>query len=221
MFTDTAIARIVGVLFLIALLTYGFGFGLIETLLTTERYFEAIATNKAAFVSGAILMLLNSAAIVGIGIMMFPLLKRHNIEIAVGYFSTRVIESTLLIVGIVFLLLLLTVSQAFTDAGAQEAELYDALGALAIRGNYFAFQIAMMVLGTGSLAFCYLLFITRLVPRLLSVLGFVGYLALLVGAVMEVYGFNVGGLSYIPGGLFEVLLPLWLIVKGFNTTQEA
>lgn len=221
MFTDTAIARIVGALFLIALLTYGFGFGLIETLLATERYFEVIATNQATFISGAILMLLNSATVVGIGVMMFPILKRHNIEIAIGYFSTRVIEATLLIVGIVFLLSLLTISQESAGAGAQEAELSSALGALAIRGNYFAFQIAMMVLGTGSLAFCYLLYITRLVPRLLAVLGLIGYLGLLVGAVMEVYGFNVGGISYIPGGLFEVLLPLWLIVKGFNSTQGA
>jgi hypothetical protein len=68
----------------------------------------------------------------------------------------------------------------------------------------------------------YMLFKTRLVPRGFSLLGLIGYPALLLVAVLDMLGFvdTVGGaglVGLVPGGLFELLLPIWLIAKGFNS----
>ena len=69
----------------------------------------------------------------------------------------------------------------------------------------------------------YLLLRTRLVPRGLSVLGLVGYPALLLATVLDVLGIvdavaGAGLVGLVPGGLFELLLPIWLFVRGFRHT---
>jgi hypothetical protein len=72
----------------------------------------------------------------------------------------------------------------------------------------------MIILGLGSLPFCYLLYQSRAIPRWLSVVGFIGYAALLAWGALEVSGYSVGYTLFIPGALFEILFPLWIIVKG-------
>jgi hypothetical protein len=75
----------------------------------------------------------------------------------------------------------------------------------------------------GGMMLSYMLLRTRLVPRGLSVLGLIGYPALLLAGVLDMLGIvdTVGGaglVGLVPGGLFELLLPIWLIAKGFSLT---
>ncbi len=74
----------------------------------------------------------------------------------------------------------------------------------------------MMVLGLSSLLFCYALYRYRLLPRWMALWGLVGYALLGTGAVLEICGMTIGLLLSIPGGLFELVLGIWLLVRGFN-----
>lgn len=171
-------ATIVGVLFIIATVTYAVGNGLIES----------------GYIWGGIaLELVNSIAVVSIAILFVPILKPYSLPIAYGYLATRIAEAVILTVGAFVPLVSLTMS-----------------------GYYTAFQLAMLVLGVGSLFFCYLLYQTRLIPRPLSILGLVGYGAIAVYGFTELLGSSIGMILFVPGGIFEILFPLWLIVKGFN-----
>jgi len=100
--------------------------------------------------------------------------------------------------------------------------IYQSMASLAFGIRMSCYQIAMVILGLNSLALCALFFKTNLLPRWISATGFIGYLLLLASAVLDLCGIidttGAGGLLYIPGGLFEVvLLPAWLIVKGFKS----
>ena len=74
----------------------------------------------------------------------------------------------------------------------------------------------MTTLGISGLILCYSFYRTKLVPRLLAVWGLVGYATILCGSVLEVLGFNLLTIHAIPGGLWEMFIGVWLIVKGFN-----
>jgi hypothetical protein len=163
------------------------------------------------------LMLLNSALVIGIGALMLPILRPHNKNIALGYFATRIFEGIILAVGVISLLSLVIVSRSYTEAGAADASYFETLGALAINGNFMAYNVAMIGLGLGSLFFCYLMFRSNLVPRFLAVWGLVGYAIFATGCVLEILGFAGTGLvATIPGGMFEIFFGIWLIAKGFN-----
>ncbi|MEU1876779.1 DUF4386 domain-containing protein [Streptosporangium sp. NPDC020072] len=162
--------------------------------------------------AGALLMLVNSVAVAGIGVLMFPVLKRHHELSAHAYLVSRVVEAVMLAVGIVFLLLLVPL--------ARDTSLSPSLAAVLRQGNLYAYQIAMVSLGLGSLLFCRVLFRAKLVPGFMAVWGTVGYAVFAVGAILEILGYGVGTALSVPGGLFEVGLGVLLTVKGFPAESE-
>src|SRR4051812_4927074 len=192
-------ARIVGVLFLAGYLAYGVG-SLIATGIVDSG---DRSDSTALFVTGAALMLLNSAIVIGIGVLMFPILRPHNKAIAVGYLGTRIFEGVVLAIGVVSLIVV-------ADSAA------------AIHANSVFYNVAEAGLGIGSLFFCALLFRTGLVPRFLAVWGFLGYACFTGGTLLELFGVAGAGLvAAIPGGLFEVTFGIWLIARGFRRTAPA
>ena len=93
-------ARIVGILFLAGFLAYGVG-----NLIATGIVRSADRSGSTAlFVTGAALMLLNSAFVIGIGVLLFPILRAHNKAIAAGYLGTRIFEGVVLAIGVVSLI---------------------------------------------------------------------------------------------------------------------
>jgi uncharacterized protein DUF4386 len=188
-------ARIVGVLFLAGYVAYGVG-----SLIATDIVRSADRSGSIAlFVTGAALMLLNSAIVIGIGLLMFPILRAHSKAIAVGYLGTRIFEGVGLAIGVVSLIVL--------------------TGSRAIDVNSVSYSVAEAGLGIGSLFFCALLFRTGLVPRLLAGWGFLGYACFAGGNLLELFGVAGAGIvAAIPGGLFEVTFAIWLIVRGFAST---
>lgn len=211
--------RILGVFFLTVILAYGIGNGLTTALLNKQDYLAHVSENRLQFTVGALLMLINSAIVGAIGVLMLPILKQYNKNIAYGYFISRLIESIVLIVGVIFLLLQIPISQAYLIEKTPDTSYFQTLSILCIKGNFYAYQIAMIALGLGSLPFCYLLYQSKLLPKIASIWGIIGYTVFLMGALLELFGFSVGTILSIPGGLFEIFLGLWLIIKGFNSKE--
>ena len=126
----------------------------------------------------------------------------------------------LLTVGILCLLLLIPLAQAYVEAGPTDASVLASLAGVAQEGNQYALQLGMIGLGLGGLLLCRALFQARLVPRPLAVLGMVGYPVLAAGEMLGILGYDVGMVHYAPGFLFEVALGVLLLVKGFPVRQD-
>ena len=194
MTTNRKIAIAVGVLFFAATLSYGVGSALITSALATPD--DLLNPNNTQIGIGVLLEFINSAAVVGIGLLLFLILRRYSEGMALGYAGSMIIESVLLLVGALSALLLQTLSW-----------------------HDLTFQMAMIALGVGSILLCYVLYKFRLVPRAISVLGFVGYIAIFAYGLLEIFAQNIGFIGsvlFAPGAIFEIAFPLWLIVKGFN-----
>jgi hypothetical protein len=189
--TNRGIAIVVGVLFFVATISYAVGNALITSALKAPDVLSN--PNLAQIRIGVLLECIDAAAVVGIGLLLFLILRKYSEGMARGYAGSRFVEAVLLVVSALSALLLLTLT------------VYD-----------LAFQIAMIALGAGSLLLCYVLYKFRLVPRALSVLGFVGYIAIFAYGLLEIFGQNIGLVLFAPGAIFEIAFPLWLIVKGFN-----
>jgi hypothetical protein len=217
---DKTTARVVGALFIITMVA-----GMLEAYLVApilQGPLKNVYPNEFRVMVGALLILVMSVGIAGIATALFPVIKRHSETIAITYVCFRTVECMLLIVGAISSLFLITLSQEYLKAGTPEASYFQTLGILAVRVRYSAYQIAMVILGAGSLMLFYSLLKSKLIPRFISIWGLVGYAFLLASALLDISGVidtvkGAGAVMYIPGGLFElVVFPLWLIVKGFN-----
>ncbi|USB33151.1 DUF4386 domain-containing protein [Paenibacillus sp. YPG26] len=205
-----------GVLFLLSTASFLIGSGMLDPILHRSDLLYSIDSNRTSIFTGLILELINALAVVGIGLLLQSVLHNHHKMLALGYFASRIMESILLIVSLTCPLILLVVSKKPLSAGTSAESYLQTIGSFAVEAHFLLFEIAMIVLSLGSLLFCYILYQSRLVPRLLSLIGFLGYAGLLASSSLSIAGLDIGSVLYIPGAIFELVLPIWLIVKGFR-----
>lgn len=194
---------------------------MLEPILHRTDLLVSVDSDRMSVFAGLFLELINAIAVVAIAMLLQPTLRKYHEAFAFGYFASRVLESALLIISLIGPLILLTLSKQSVSAGTSGDSYLQALGNLAVEAHYLLFDIAMLVLSLGSLLFCYILYRSRLVPRWLSIIGLIGYTGLLASSSLSVAGLDVGEVLYIPGAIFEIALPVWLIVKGFNRHTQA
>lgn len=216
-------AIIVGVLFITAIVVWVIGYNLIEPIISAPDYLKTVSENEIKVIIGVLFEFLNCFAVVGIAVMLFPILKQHNESIALGYVGFRIIEATILVVGLISPLALITFSREYVMAGATDATGFQTLGTLAIEWRFRSGQMVPIFVGSGGLMLCYLLYQSKLIPRFISVWGLIGYASLLTGAILVIFGLididGAGMIAFLPGSIFELLLlPIWLFAKGFNTS---
>lgn len=110
--------------------------------------------------------------------------------------------------------ILVPLSDAFMDGGA-DTENFETLAIILKRGGYYGYQFGMTLWGIGGLMLCDVLFTSPIVPRVLAVWGLLGYIVFMTGTISEMFGYQIGTMLSLPGGLFELSLSLWLFFKGF------
>jgi hypothetical protein len=221
--TDKKIARIVGIFFLISMTASMIYTSFFSTIFDVSLI--NIYPNKILVLIGAFLEFVNCVAVVGIAVLLFSVLKRVNETIARFYVSFRIIECTILIIGVISGLLLITLSQEYIKTSAPDASYFQTIGILALKAKNLTLQMAIILCSLGGLLFTFLLYQSKLIPRFISTWGFIGYVLVLASALLDISGIidthGEGMIMYLPGGLFEsFLLPIWLIVKGFNSSAK-
>lgn len=220
--THKMAARTFGIFFIIAFLSYGIGSGLIDSVTNVPDFLSNVYANKTTIIVGAILMaLVHSFVNIGLPVLMLPILKPFNRNLAYGYLGIAIAATTVLVIGAIFLLLLIPLSDEYVNAGSAAPSYFETMGILFKQGGFYAYQIGMALWGLGGLLFVSVLYKSKLVPRLLPVWGIIGYIVFIAGTIFELFGINIGVYLSIPGGLFEISLSVWLIVKSFSSSAIA
>ncbi len=214
-------ARIVGALFLTAMVTSILGAGLIESVLNAPDYLTDVSANETTVIIGVLLELVNGIAVVGIAVFMYPLFKKYSEALALGYVAFRIIEAVIVIAAVVSALSLIALSQEYVKAGAPDASYFQTLGTsfLAIRAHWVSTMLGIFF-SLGALLFYYLLYQSRLVPRFISVWGLIAVVLVLTWNLLEFVGLSIsiGIILALPIILNEIFLGIWLIAKGFNSS---
>ena len=215
--SNRRIEIIVGVLFITATVAYSLGVILLDPIIQGSEYLAKATENENQMVVGALLVLIDSVAVAGIGILLFPILKKKNENLAFGYAGARIIESVLFMVNTIFLLTLLNLSQEFVKAGAPDVVYYKALGAVLLAAGHWAYLLGLgLAFAISALILNYLLYQSKLIPRWLSGWGFVGAALVFANFLLESFSINPVEILFIPIAVQEMVFAVWLIVKGFN-----
>jgi len=215
-------AKIVGVLFL-AGMVIGIGGNVLNlSILGAPDPLANVSANSMLVAVAAFAWLLTVVGDAAHGVLMFPILKQqHSERIAIGYLAARIVDAVFIAVMVLFILLQIPLASEYIKAGGSDASFLQALSTMFVQVNLYAYHIAMFTLGIAGLLLCYTFYRAKLVPRLVAIWGLVGYAIILCGSVLEVLGFNLQTIHAIPGGLWEVFIGVWLIVKGFNPSAFA
>lgn len=188
-------------------------------------YLVQISANASQVTSGAFFQFLMTAAYAGMAITLYPILKKHNESLALGYVGSRLVAVAFNVIGVIVLLLLWTLSQEFVKAGAPVSSHFQTIGELLRMGRDLINHVGViLVLSMGGLMFYYLLYQIKLVPRWLAGWGLVGTAVAIVASCLFMFrSIDLMTSVYMdfPLALQEMVFAVWLIVKGFSSSAIA
>jgi hypothetical protein len=208
-------ALVAGVLYLLTFVSIPtlFIYGPVKS----ANYILGAGPDTAAIIGG-ILEIIVALAGIGTAVALFPVLKKQHEGLALGLVASRILEASTIFVGVAFILSIVTLRQAGAGVDALGTShalvtLYDRIFLL---GQSFMPAVNDLLLG-------FLLYQSRLVPRVLSLIGIVGALPLVAGYLAVMFGLigqhsGIEGLASLPVALFELSLGVWLVVKGFKSS---
>jgi hypothetical protein len=220
-------AIIVGVLYIIGTVA-----GILSVAVSeparAEAYLGAIAANPNQITVAALCVLVMGLALALVPVMLFPLLKKHNEVLAMGYVVFRGALETALYIGMtVGWLVLIVLSMEYVKAGAPAESYFQTMGTLLLAGNEAMSTILIIVFSLNALMLYTVFYQSKLIPRWISIWGFIAILLHLTTAFLLLFGIvESSDMSTLMIFNFlilvqEMVMAVWLIAKGFNRAAIA
>ena len=218
------IAFVVGVLFILTFVTSIGGAFAYGPVLTDSHYITGAGADTRVFL-GAFLELLLIITNIGCAVWLFPLLKRQNEGLALGYVAARLVECTFILVGILSVLAVVKLRQDSVSA--------DAGSLVTIGKSFIAIKNWTFLLGPGfvdgigtGLMLGWLMYRSGLVSRRMALFGVIGGPLLAASGIAVLFGLFASGSAWqgiatAPEIIWEAFLGLWLTFKGFNPVALA
>ncbi len=217
MSSDQKAARIFGVLFLITFVTSIAALALFQSVLDDPAGYIAGGGKDSQIYLGAFLELLLIVANVGTAVVLYPIVRRQNELLAIGYVAARIIECVFIAGGIILVLGVVSLRQDSPDAGDLAVSL------AALKDWTFLFGPGLIVPFGNGLILGYLMYTSGLVPRWMPWLGLIGGPLLLIGNVGVLFDWwdQTGAVSIlvIPEFLWELFLGIYAAVWGFKASS--
>jgi hypothetical protein len=157
-------------------------------------------------------------ALAMVPVMLFPIFKKYNEALALGAVVFRgALEAVTYIAIVICWLLLIILSVEFVKAGAPDASYFQTLGILLLEAADWFGYVLSIVFSIGALMIYYLFYKSKLIPRWLSIWGLIGAILYLAQPLLAMFGSELD-ILFAPLAVQEMVLAVWLIVKGFNST---
>ena len=217
------IATIVGVLFIVATVVNIIGARLVDSVLNSSDWLGVISGSAMQVKAGSFLLAISALASVSIAIWLYPILKKYNPFLALTAVVFRTIEAVFYTISAAGSLSLIVLGQEYLKAGSPSGSYFQVLGNFVQTiCDASGFVFAVIAFSFGGIAYYFIFYQTKLIPRWLSVWGIISCILLLVAVLSAIYQgppFAIFGPTMALAGsiaLQEMVMAVWLIVKGFN-----
>jgi hypothetical protein len=177
-----------------------------------------IADNPWLMRTTILLDMLTALGVIFLGVILFLTLRKQNEEMALVALGFYILEAALLAVSRTEAFSLLRISQEYA-ATANPA--LQAMGQLAYESmDYAGNTLHMLAFCLGGILFYYLLYKSGAVPRAMSLWGLIATFPMLIGTLTQVFGYTIPFIFYVPYVPFELVIAVWILIKGIPETKQ-
>lgn len=227
MTTNRINAIIVGVLFIIGTVSGTIAAAIGKPIEDAPDYLTKISANESTIIMAAFLVFLMAISCAGIGLGLYPIMRKYSVGMAIGVVGFRVIEGMIDVLTGANRIGLLALSQEFVKAGAPDMAYFQTIGVIINAGDeWLSNGVMLLSWCIGAFMYYWVFYQYRLVPRWLSGWGLVGITLTTIASVLVILhiipGFGtVQVIANLPIAPQEMVFAVWLIAKGINSSAVA
>jgi hypothetical protein len=213
-----------GVLYLITFVASIPALKLYADVLDHPDYITTVGSNTP-LLWGALGEVITAAASIGTAVALYPVAKRVSGTAAIGFVTSRVVEATLILTGVLSLLSVATLRNDLAGAPGTDVASLTTVGQSLVALHDWTFLLGPgLIPGVNALLLGYVMYRSRLVPRIIPVVGLIGAPILIGSAVAIMFGAfdqlsTAGALSALLIATWEFSLGVWMTVKGFRPSS--
>lgn len=220
------LALIAGVFYLLTFLFSIPAYFLYEPVLTDRAYIVGGGGADTRIILGAVLEMLTALAGIGTAVAAYPVIRRQSEAASLGFVTTRIYEAAVMMIGVIALLAIVSIRQEGVVAGSDTAAM-TAVGQMLVDVRDHTARLGPgLAPALNALCFGYVLYRSRLVPRIIPALGLIGaplLLASVLGRIVGLIGDQsvFAAIALPPIFFWELSVGLWMTFKGFNPSALA
>jgi hypothetical protein len=183
--------------------------------------------SDARVITGGLLDVVTAIAGIGTAVVLFPVVRRQNRTLALGFVTSRLLEAAIIVIGVVSLLAIVTLRKDFAGAPGADTDSLSTTAASLVAVRDFTFHLGPgFMAAVNALLLGSLMYRSGLVPRVIPVMGLIGAPLLLAAKIATVYGVNDDStmwsvIALAPIFFWELSLGIYLVVRGFRPSAVA
>ncbi len=212
------IGRLIGVLFLLIFVTGIIVYQILQgPVLFSDDYLTAAYENSNEIVISTLLLFLSGITSIVIAAILLPIFKKHSITLAFLYVAFSVLGFMAISIDNVSVLSMLELSLENAKNGTDNSDILTALGKVFYKKHWWTHYMSLLISCFPVFILYYTLYVSKLIPKVISIVGIIAVVLMFIEILFSILGHSISMNMMLPMGLIQLILPLWLIIKGLNS----
>ncbi|WP_420553348.1 DUF4386 domain-containing protein [Tenacibaculum aiptasiae] len=218
--SNKAVGRIIGILFLIIFASGVTAYQVFQgSVLFSDNYLTSTSQNSNQIIISTLLLFLNGILSVIIAAVLLPIFKRYNTSLAFLYLAFSILSFIAVAIDNINSLSMLEISLEYSKNGNDNATILNTLGSIFYKKHWWSHYLSLLISCFPVFVLYYNLFISKLVPKIISIVGIIAVLLMFIEMLFSIFGQSISMNMLLPIGLIQLVLPLWLIFKGLKSSS--
>ena len=211
--------RLVGLLFLlifvIGITVYQFLQG---PVLFSDDFLTTTSENSNEIIISTLLLFLSGITTIIIATILLPIFKKYSITLAFLYLAFSILSFIAISIDNISVLSMLELSQEYTKNGTENSDILNTLGSVFYKKHWWTHYLSLLISCFPVFILYYTLYVSKLIPKVISIVGVIAVILMFIEILFSILGNSISMYMLLPIGLIQLILPLWLIFKGLDSS---
>jgi len=219
MYSNQKAGRISGLLFLFVFISGVVIFQFLQgPVLFSDNFLNATSENSNQIIISVLLSTLSGVASIIIATILLPIFKRHSFNLAFLYLAFCILNFIAIMLDNVSVVSMLELSQEYVKNADGNSNSLELMGTVFYEKHRWTHYMFLLISCFPVFVLYYAFYLYKLVPRIISVVGILSVILMFIEVLFSIFGHSVSMNMLLPMGLIQLILPLWLIYKGLNSS---
>ena len=216
------VGRLVGLLFLIIFVSGVTVYQILQgPVLFSDDFLRATSANSNEIIISTLLLFLNGIMSVFIATMLWPIFKKYSTTLAILYLAFTILSFISISIDNISVLSMLELSLEYARNKTDNSDTFNSLAQIFYKKHWWTHYLSLII-SCFPLFILYLtLYVSQLVPKVISIVGIIAVILMFIELLFSIFGNSISMNMLLPVGLIQLVLPLWLIFKGLNSSDAA